>query len=197
MRKIFFASAMLIATCIIGCKGKDAVENTPTKVLSSFFEAVNKKDISAAKDLATKESQKFLSLVEFGINKNKKSIEMFDASKLEFGEPVIDGDKAKISIKQKLTGDVVNFPMKKEDGQWKVIFDESSMMEMASDKIKDLGTNVKDSLDKFMNKFKSMNLDSLKQEIDKAMNDENVGNEKMEKVKKEMDSLFKEEKNKN
>ena len=88
---------------------------------------------------------------------------------MEFGTAVIDGDNAKVPVKDKASGETVNFPMKKEDGQWKVAFDKSSVMQMGMEKMKEGKMNMGDSLEKGMDALKDVNMDSMMNEVKKAM----------------------------
>jgi hypothetical protein len=185
MKKLLFSIALIASACIIGCKSNDG--GNPSEVLSQFFDAMTKKDKVKIKELSTAESASMLSLLEMGMEKGGEDMDKFDKSKMEFGTAVIDGDKAKVPVKDKAKGETVNFPMKKEGGKWKVAFDKTSIMEMATDKLKD--TNIGDSLSDAVDKLKGLNSDTLKNELDKAMKDVN-----MDEVKKEMKKALEESK---
>ena len=164
MKKIFMAAVIttvLVTSCNSG--GGD-----PKTVLMAFFEALSKKDIPAAKKLATKESETMFGLMEMGMKmaKDSKDNEMdkFDKNKMVFGEAKIEGDKATVEVKDKEKGESVNFILKKENGDWKVAFDKASMMQMGADKMKEKGmdgTAPLDSLSKGLDQLKNMNTDSL------------------------------------
>jgi hypothetical protein len=189
MKKLLFATAIVASVCIIGCKGSGG--GNPSEVLSEFFDAMIKKDKVKIKELSTAESASMLSLMEMGMEKGGKDMDKFDKTKMEIGTAIIDGDKAKVPVKEKGNGETVNFPMKKEGGKWKVAFDKTSMMEMATDKMKDKGMNIGDSLTNAMDKLKGMNTDSLSDAVKKAMKDVN-----MDDVKKEVDKAMEEVKTK-
>ena len=80
---------------------------------------------------------------------------------MEFGEVKIDGDKATVPVKEKESGESLNYILKKEDGSWKVAFDKASMMSMGMEKMNEKGINVADSMGNIMEKLKDVNLDSL------------------------------------
>lgn len=182
MKKLLLATVIVASVCIIGCKNSGG-EN-PSVVLSEFFDAMIKKDKVKIKDLSTAESISMLSLMEMGMEKGAKDMDKFDKNKMEIGTAVIDGDKAKVPVKEKGNGETVNFFMKKEGGKWKVAFDKASIMEMAADKMK--GMNLGDSLTNAMDKVKSVNLDSMKDELNKAMKDVDV-DELKNKVKNSLE----------
>lgn len=171
MKKLLFAAAFFSAAFFIGCKSGNS--GNPTEVLQSFFDAMAKKDMSAVKDLCTPESQSMISMMEMAMkDPSSKETEKYDKSKVEFGTAVINGDNAKVPVKDKTTGETTNFPLKKINGQWKVAFDKSSMMEMGMDKMKEHGNDMNgmtDSLNKAMEEMKHMNTDSMMNEVKKGM----------------------------
>jgi hypothetical protein len=178
MKKLLMGAVVLSAVIFAGCKGTDT--NDPKAVLSSFFDALQKKDIGAARKLATAESKSMLDMMEMGMKMggDKKTDDegKYDKSKMEFGDAKIEGDKATVAVKEKKSGETTNFTLKKEGGGWKVAFDKSSMMNMGMDKMKEKGVD----LDSSLNKLKDINVDSL-------------GNKMKEGVDKLEDALKKEE----
>jgi hypothetical protein len=112
-----------------------------------------------------------LDMMEMGMNmdKSSKDNDKYDKSKMEFGDAKIDGDKATIAVKEKGSGETMNFTMKKEKGAWKVAFDKASMMNMGMEKMKEKGMNPVDSLNKAMDDIKNMNTDSLKAGMEEGM----------------------------
>jgi Domain of unknown function (DUF4878) len=186
MKKLLLASITACAVFISGCGGGSGSD--PKATLIAFFEAMSKKDIAAAKKLATKDSEAMFSMLEMGMKMGgdkEASMDKFDKTKMEFGEAKIDGDKAVISVKQKGETESVNFPLKKEDGSWKVAFDKS-MMTSNMDKIKDkmgsdsLDTKISEGLDK----LKNMNSDSLQKAVSQGMQALDSVKDMMEKIKK-------------
>jgi hypothetical protein len=166
MKKILFGAAVIAMAGLFSCNG--AGSGDPKSVLISFFEALGKKDIAAARKLATESSKQMLDLMEMGMksnpDKNAKD-DKFDKDKMEFGEPKIDGDKATIHVKEKGTQDGTDFNLKKEGGSWKVAFDKSMMTDKINegmDKMKDSG--AMDSLNNELKNDTSLNrmMDSLK-----------------------------------
>jgi hypothetical protein len=168
MKKLLFVAAFFSALAFIGCKS-NATNGNPTEVLSAFFDAMAKKDMATVKELCTPESQQMISIIELGLkDTSSKETEKYDKSKVEFGTAVITGDNAKVPVKYKESGETTNFPLKKINGQWKVAFDKSSMMEMGMDKMKEGGADMNsltDSLSKGMDEMKKMNVDSMMDKV--------------------------------
>jgi len=74
-------------------------------------------------------------------------------------------------------------PNTKENGEWKVAFDKASIMEMATDKMKEKGVSP-DSLYKSMDELKNINIDSLKEGIDKGIQALDSAKQLLESIKK-------------
>jgi hypothetical protein len=164
MKKFLMAVAVCSTAFLFSCSSTDT--SNPKAVLESFFDALAKKDISAARKLATAESKSMLDMMEMGMKmgegKDKKD-EKYDKSKMVFGEPKIEGDKATIEVKEKDSGEATTFTLKKEGGGWKVAFDKSSMMNMGMDKAKEKGVDMNDinnGMDSLKDKMNQMT-DSL------------------------------------
>ncbi len=172
------SSVFLITGC--GSSGGD-----PKATLSAFFDAMSKKDIAAARNLATADSKNMLDLMETGLkmSKDNTDTDKYDKSKMEIGEAKIDGDKATIAVKEKEADETVNFTLKKESGEWKVAFDKASIMEMATDKMKEKGVSL-DSLHESMEELKNINIDSLKEGIDKGIQALDSAKQLLESIKK-------------
>ncbi len=172
MKKMLVAVTVVAALLFAGCSG--AGGGDPKTVLMAFFDAMSKKDIAAAKKLATKESESMFSLMEMGMNmdKDKKaSNDMnFEKDKMIIGDAKIEGDKATIEVKDKDKGEAVNFVLRKESGDWKVAFDKGWMTQMAAEKMKEKGmTGALDSLSSGLEKMKDINMDSLKEKMNEGM----------------------------
>lgn len=173
-------SALYISSCKSG--GGD-----PKAVLTGFFDAMGKKDIAAARKLATADSKGMFDLMEMGMKMKDntmedKTNEQFDKTKMEIGEAKIDGDRATVNVKEKKSGEAVDFVLKKEGGEWKVAMDMATMMSMGAEKMKEKGMNDEQMGDmkEEMEKFKNMSADSLKMMMDKGM-------QALDSLKKAMD----------
>ncbi len=169
MKKLILAAIVVCLAVFVSCKQGSA--GNPNEVLSAFFDAMAKQDTVKIKALSTKESEQMLGMMKMGMSMadSKKDLQKYDKTKMEFGTAVINGDNAKVPVKDKASGETVNFPMKKEDGKWKVAFDKSSVMEMGMEKMKDSKMNLNDTLKNAMDEMKNINMDSLMQEVKKGM----------------------------
>ncbi len=164
MKKII--SVVIIAIVFVGCKSNDKIE-PPNKVFASFAEALSKKDLAKARTLCTEDSKTVLDFLEKKASNLKiSSMDKFDTSKVTFGEAVINGDEATLPIKDKESGVTIDFPLKKEDGVWKIAFDMKSLFDMSMETLKDPKLDIPaDKLDSLMKQFKNINLDSLEKEM--------------------------------
>lgn len=182
MKKILLAAIILsgLASCNSGASGD------PKSVLVQFFTALSKNDMVTARKLSTKDSKSMLDMMEMGMKmgKDEKDANKMDITKMEFGPAKIDGDKAVIPVKELSTGETMNYTLKKEEGAWKVAFDKSSMMEMGMDKMKEKGMNPSEAMDSAMYKLKDINMDSLKDQMQKGMSTLDSARNELEKIKK-------------
>ena len=177
---LFAFSALYLSSCKSGA-------GDPKAVLTSFFDAMGKKDIAAARKLATADSKGMFDLMEMGMKMKDntmedKTDEQFDKTKMEMGDAKIEGDKATVNVKEKKSGEAVDFVLKKEGGEWKVAMDMATMMSMGAEKMKEKGMNDEQmgDMNEKMEKFKNMSADSLKMMMDKGM-------QALDSMKKAMD----------
>ncbi|MDZ4795023.1 MAG: DUF4878 domain-containing protein [Bacteroidota bacterium] len=212
MKKIsslfILAGTFLVLTS--GCKGKEKVVNDPKAVVIAFFERMSKKDLDGAADLATKDSKSTIDLMKkameaaekMGMDKDsaaKKDDPSEDFKQMVIGEAKIDGDNATVAVTNKAKDDkVVEFPLKKEGGQWKVDFSMGTLMKMGmdqaskNDKDGDDGFNSSDTADMSEKMKDFMNGDSLKkslQDFDSLLKD--IDPEKMKEMKEALKELEK------
>ncbi|HCF63805.1 MAG TPA: DUF4878 domain-containing protein [Ferruginibacter sp.] len=165
MKRILTAVLLLSTVTLFSCKSGDA---DPKAVLGDFFDALSKKDMAKARTLATADSKSMLDMMEMGMNmaKDEPADPKFDKANLEMGEPKIEGDKATVAVKEKQSGESVNYILKKEDGKWKVAFDKASMMSMGAEKMGEGGADM----DAAMDELKDMDADTLKAAINEGLN---------------------------
>jgi hypothetical protein len=174
MKKLFLGLVAFSAIWMSSCKNPGSSD--PKTVLISFFDAMSKKDMDAARKLATTESKSMLDMIEMGMkmgaDKDSKEMEKFDKSKMEMSDAKIDGDRATVNVKEKTSGEAVDFVLKKQDGSWKVAMDMETLMNIGMQKMKDkgMGQGEIDSLRNGLDKLKNMNPDSLKDIMNKGMN---------------------------
>jgi hypothetical protein len=144
MKKIFSFLLLAIAMGSIstGCGGGGMSNASPKEVLVAFFEKLAKKDIDGATKLATKDSKATMDMMKKGLEMAEKMKDQVKDSKedpteefknMEVGEAKITGDNATVSVKNKKKEEEVEFPLKKEDGAWKVDFSMATLMKMGMD----------------------------------------------------------------
>ena len=180
MKKIILLAITSFAIVLSGCQSGGS--GNPKEVLTQFLNALAKKDVASAKKFATKDSEGMLDMMQMGMQNlnNDHANKMLELTKnMEIGDVGIKGDQATVTVKDKKSGESTDFLLKKEDGNWKVAFDMSTLMEMANKKMKEHGMG-------------NMNMDSMKQGMNDAMDSMNAASpdmkDKMEHAKKMMDS---------
>lgn len=159
---ILLAALVLMSAAFAGCSGSSG---DPKAVLVAFFDKMSKKDLDGAAKLATKESKSTMEMMKKAIEMGEK---FKDASAKEedpveefnnmiIGDAKIDGDNATVSVTNKKKNETFDFPLKKQDGSWKVDFSMATLAKMGIDKAKKEGDiDQKDNDD-----LKNFNMDSL------------------------------------
>lgn len=182
MKKLVIVSlfAGMLGILVPGCKGKDkAAGGDPKAVTLAFFEAMSKKDIDGAAKYCTKESKATLDMMKKAIDAAEKmkgsGMENKDDGTDDFkdmvvGDAKINGDNATVAVTNKKKEETVEFPLKKEDGDWKVDFTMGTLMKMGMDAKKGKGENLFDDIknegDTTMNDLKNLlNSDTLKEKL--------------------------------
>lgn len=200
MKKLLTVSlfAGVIAVLIPACKGKDAAAGgDPKTVLTAFFEKMSKKDIDGATKLCTKDSKATMDMMKKAVEAAEKmkstTSEMKDDGTEDFknmviGEAKIDGDNATVSVTNTKKSETVEFPLKKEGGDWKVDFTMGTLMKMGMDANKNSGDDLfKDNSGTdttLKNMDNLLNNDSLKEIMDKAKDAiEKIKTEDLDKLK--------------
>ncbi len=159
----------VILFCLLLFSGCLTTDNNsgPTEVLEAFADAIVKKDMIKAKQLSTPESQSVLNMMGVaGLTTGVKFTDKFNKEKVEFGVATITGDNATVPVKDRATGQAINFPLRKINGQWRVSIDANSMMGMARSKINTTTGGLKDSA---KNVIKRINLDKLKGKLNNIL----------------------------
>jgi hypothetical protein len=196
LTNVFFIAA-IAAIVTVSCKSKDSTSSDPKIVLTSFFERLSKKDFDGASQLASKDSKSMLDMMKMGMDMAEKMKGNMSADKdmaekfkdVKIDEAKIDGDKATVAIENNKTSDKFDFPLVKEDGNWKVDFSMSTLMKMGmnmADKKKDMNSsnNTDDG------KYNQITADSLKKELKKADSLlKTVDPEKMKEAMKALEQL--------
>ncbi len=183
MKKFFLLVITALVVIATGCQSGGG--GNPKEVLSNFFSALSKKDVTTAKKYATKDSDGMLGMMEMGMKmsgnmQNDHTDKMFEMlQNVQMGEPVIKGDEATVSVTDKKSGESTDFLLKKENGDWKVAFDMATLSNMAAQKMKEHGMG-------------NMDMDSMNQNMNQAMDSLNKAmpdmKDKMEQAQKMMDS---------
>lgn len=142
MKEIIVSACFILL--LVGCKSSSS--NDPRQVLKNFIEALGKKDVEGAKKYATKDSEAMLGMIQMGMSMDSTSTKdkTYDKNNMEFGDAKIEGDKATVSVKDKSSGELLNYTLLKEGGAWKVAFDKATMMKMGTDKMKEKGMDMND-----------------------------------------------------
>jgi hypothetical protein len=162
--------AILIIDLLI-LNGCNSETQKPEIVVESFFDALSKQDFETAKELSTKKSESVLDMISLAANfqLQKMDSSMFDKSRLQFGTPKIEGDSAIVEVSIKNSNEFIPLKLNKEDGDWKVVFDEETLMKIGLDKIKTEGRKNGQQLDKQLESIQNLPLDSLKDELQNSL----------------------------
>jgi Domain of unknown function (DUF4878) len=175
MKKLMnvFVIAAAFTMITVSCKN-GGVSNDPKAVLVAFFERMSKKDIDGAAKLATKDSKTTMDMMKKGMEMAEKMKDQMpkdekdpaeEFKNVEIGEAKINGDAATVAFKNKKQDVSFDFPLKKEDGGWKVDFSMGTLMKMG--------------------------MDAKNKGMDAAGNDVPLNEETLEKSKAMADSLMK------
>lgn len=167
MKKVILLM-LIFGTVLSGCK---STGGDPKTVLNHFFDALAKKDVNEAKKYVTADSEGMMGMVEMGMKNmadSNNNNSMFNTQNISLGEPVISGDRATVAVKDKTSGEETDFVLKKENGDWKVAFDKSTLMEMAQKKMKEHGMDGMKGMDSMHHE--NRNTDSSKNEENKNGN---------------------------
>jgi hypothetical protein len=186
-----FLLAGAIALLAVGCKGKGAAAGgDPKTVITAFFEKMAKKDIDGAARLCTKDSKSTMDMMKKGMDAAEKMGEMKgkddteDFKDMVVGDAKIDGDDATVSITNKKKEETIEFPLKKEDGAWKVDFTMGTLMKMGMNEMNKQGKNP------FTDGINGSDTTSMDDAMDKAKEAlENIKPEDLEKAKKAMENI--------
>jgi hypothetical protein len=141
MKKIIVIALAVFGIFISGCKSGSNGEN-PKETLNHFFSAISKKDFTDAKKYATKDSEGMLGMMEMGMQQmnNEHGDKMMQmVNNMKMGDATINGDSATVPVTDTKSGESTDFLLKKENGNWKVAFDMSTLMQMANKKMMEHG----------------------------------------------------------
>jgi len=179
MKRIFLFSSITLLISLAGCKS--GAYKDPKTVLSNFFDAMAKKDFTEAKKYTTDDSEPMMNMAQMAMqnmNDDSSRILQYRKENIEIEDAVINGDNATVPVKDRKSGEVIDFTLKKENSQWKVSVNLPTILQMARKKMKEHGMDgMIDSLGN-INSMSVPNIDS-------------ISKEKMEHAHKMIDSMNK------
>jgi Domain of unknown function (DUF4878) len=198
MKKIFSFLLLAIGMGVIstGCGGGSMSSASPKEVLVAFFDRLAKKDLDGAAKLATKDSKSTMDMMKKGMEMAEKMKDQTKDMKqedpteefknMEIGEAKINGDLATVAVKNKKKESEVEFPLKKEDGGWKVDFSMATLMKMGMDERKKRGGDG-DDMTHGMEGVDSVSLQKGLEVMDSAL--KKVDPKKLEETMKALEKL--------
>ena len=179
MKRIFLFSSITLLISLAGCKS--GAYKDPKTVLSNFFDAMAKKDFTEAKKYTTDDSEPMMNMAQMAMqnmNDDSSRILQYRKENIEIEDAVTNGDNATVPVKDRKSGEVIDFTLKKENSQWKVSVNLPTILQMARKKMKEHGMDgMIDSLGN-INSISVPNIDS-------------ISKEKMEHAHKMIDSMNK------
>ena len=199
MKKIFsfFLLAITMGSISTGCGGGGMSNASPKEVLVAFFEKLSKKDIEGATKLATKDSKATMDMMKKGLDMAEKMKDQIkdkdkedpteEFKNMEVGEAKINGDNATVSVKNKKKDEEVEFPLKKEDGAWKVDFSMATLMKMGMDQKNKRGEMNEDNGMSGMEGVDSASIQKGLEVMDSAL--KKVDPKKLEETMKALEKL--------
>jgi hypothetical protein len=170
MKKFLICLLSISLLIFSGCQSSD--KGDPQKVLHNFLMALSQRDFSKAKTYATQDSDGMISMMEMSMQKMGNNIDEGHAGKMmelvknmKMSPAKIEGDKATVEVTDSKSNESTDFMLKKEKGDWKVAFDMSTLMNMASKKMKEHGMDLnspeaRDKMDSAMQKLNEMHTGS-------------------------------------
>ncbi len=167
MKQLVRVGVFAALVCLIACSGGPAGD--PKAAAEKFFHALKTMNFEEAEKYATKDSKSMLDLLKMGMsftpNQDSLKAEM-EKQKIKYSDAVIDGDEATVTVtvdeKEK-----TDFKLKKEEGEWKVAFDKSTLMQMGMDKAKEKGVS-EDELKQAQEALETLSSDSMKDALKQA-----------------------------
>ncbi|HEY0321611.1 MAG TPA: hypothetical protein VGC66_11680 [Pyrinomonadaceae bacterium] len=126
------AIALVIGIASLACSG---FGSSPTATLKAYFEAMQKKDAAGLKKTLSKgtlemfeqfaKAQSPPKTLDEALQTGLSSTTSTDSNKMpETRNEKIDGDKATLEVKNDKTGQWETVPFVKEEGSWKIAFDQ-------------------------------------------------------------------------
>ena len=118
-------------------------DKDPKNVVSAFFNALATKNFYTAKSYTTGDSEGMMNMAQLVMQKIPDSSQQlfFGTNDLVLGNAVINGDYATVPVKNKNSDKTVDFSLHKENGQWKVSMNISTVLQMTRQQPKYSGMN--------------------------------------------------------
>ena len=139
-KSMALATALVVSLTCLAC---GRFGSSPTATLKAFYEATQKKDAEGIKKTLSKGTlemlEGFAKAQGKTLDESLKSGLASDTSSDKMPETrneKIDGDKATVEVKNDKTGQWETVPFVKEDGTWKIAFDQ-----MFRDAFKNMGNS--------------------------------------------------------
>lgn len=168
MKKLLALVTITSTVLIVACSG--GAVGDPKGVAKKFFEAMKQMNFEEAQKYATKDSENMFNLFKLGMNLNPNSDSLkgeFQNQKFEYGDAVINGDEATVTVtmNDKETTDV---KLKKEEGEWKVAFDKNTVFQQLMDKANEDPNISEQELQNAKDALESLTSDSLQNIMNKT-----------------------------
>jgi hypothetical protein len=142
---------LLITLLFAACRASDS--NSPSAVLTSFFELLSRKDVDGAARLTTEDGQYAIAMIRKGIEWSGKLRDPESAadstkpfSNLKIGEAVIEGNTASVPVSLKSEKKVLtHFKLFKTAENWKVALTMENLAALGQRKLKNDAELIMDS----------------------------------------------------
>ena len=184
MKRIILSVAVITIIVLTSCNAKKD-ESNPKEVFTKFIRALKRNDLAAAQDLSTLASLPTFAYFKIEKENLNKFLAEVDTSKIELGEPIINGNKADLPFKVTNTTISSNFTLEKVSEEWKVAFDMDGILSLVKD------VNALPMMNFDDEQFDFSKVDSIKNSLNKEMKKQNVNVDSFEKEMKKvnMDDL--------
>lgn len=173
LKYIIFAITGLV---LVSCKS----EQKPEEVVKEFFAAIEAKDFTKAKSLATKESSSMIKMMEKAAAFAPDSEE--EKNSVDKVECVTEGDKGDCKCLDATGENEQNVSVKKVDGQWKVHMTKQEMMNDAMEKA---GSEV--DMDEAMNALKDIDMEKAMNALSEGMKEKTI--EAIDSIEENLDEV--------
>jgi hypothetical protein len=125
-------------------------QGSPGDVAVQFIKYLQKKDWENAKKLATEDSKPMINMIALMGSSGEEGL--FEEMEIEVDEVNMKGKKAEVMLSLE-NGDKNKISLRKEDGEWKVVFSKTGLMDDMMD------MNIFEGLDSLQMDFDSLDMD--------------------------------------